>query len=397
MEDSPPQVHSRKAGLMAKSPTEIADRILDGVELPERHLAGVKPGVAAVCNALARERGLSQVGLERAIQMSTDDLRRLRAILDDRDRYPEITRVQPVRPVFILGLPRCGTSLLHALMGSDPSVRTPLQWEVAAPSPPPDVASFDNDPRAAAFDAYVDKEFVGEWADVRKAHPIGARIPQECGMMIETAFCGINPSMLFRLPPFFEWYLQADTTYGYEVHRMWLQHLGWRNPRRYWVLKVQEHMYHMPELLRVYPDAVFIQPHRDPVTVMASISALIRTLRSLSFDAQDSSALGEEMLRLWHEGQVRMMAYRKANPALRVYDMRYKDLAANPIDTVRAAYRFHEMEFTAAAEAAIRRWLAENPADKHGRHTYRLEDFSLTERRIRDVYADYIETYRDYI
>jgi hypothetical protein len=397
VEDSPPQIHSRQADLMAKSSTEIAERIVGGVELPERHLAGVKPGLAAICDALARQRDLSQAGLERAIQTSADDLRRLRAILDDRDRYPEITRVQPVRPVFILGLPRCGTSLLHALMGSDPAVRTPLQWEVAAPSPPPEVASFDNDPRAAAFDAYVDKEFVGKWADVRKAHPIGARIPQECGMMIETAFCGINPSMLFRLPPFFEWYLQADTTYGYEVHRMWLQHLGWRNPRRYWVLKVQEHMYHMPELLRVYPDAVFIQPHRDPVTVMASISALIRTLRSVSFDAQDSSALGEEMLRLWHEGQVRMMAYRKANPALRVYDMRYKDLAANPIDTVRAAYRFHDMEFTAAAEAAIRRWLAENPADKHGRHTYRLEDFSLTESRIRDVYADYIETYRDYI
>jgi hypothetical protein len=382
---------------MAESSTEIADRILDGVELPDRHLAGLKPGLAAVCDALARERGLSQVGLERAIQMSTDDLRRLRAILDDRERYPEITDVQPIRPVFILGLPRCGTSLLHALMGSDPSVRTPLQWEVAAPSPPPEVASFGNDPRAAAFDAYVDKEFIGKWADVRKAHPIGARIPQECGMMIQTAFCGINPSMLFRLAPFFEWYLQADTTYGYEVHRLWLQHLGWRNPRRYWVLKVQEHMYHMPELLRVYPDAVFIQPHRDPVTVMASISALIRTLRSVSFDAQDSAALGEEMLRLWHEGQVRMMAYRKAHPALRVYDMRYKDLAANPIDAVRAAYQFHDMEFTAATAAATRRWLAENPADKHGRHTYRLEDFGLTESRIRDVYADYIETYRDYI
>jgi hypothetical protein len=203
--------------------------------------------------------------------------------------------------------------------------------------------------------------------------------------------------MLFKVEPFFEWYAQADTTYGYEVHRMWLQHLGWRNPRRYWVLKVQEHMYHLPELLRVYPDALFIQPHRDPVTVMASISALIRTLRSVSFEAQDATALGEEMLRLWHEGQVRMMAYRRANPGLPVYDMRYKDLAANPVEAVRAAYRFHDMEFTDGAAAAIRQWLAQNPADKHGRHTYRLEDFNLTESRIRDVYADYIAAYQDYI
>jgi hypothetical protein len=312
-------------------------------------------------------------------------------------RWPAIADVPVRRPVFILGLPRCGTSLLHALMGSDPSVRTPLQWEVAAPSPPPEAASFATDPRAAAFDAFVEKEFVGKWADVRKAHPIGAWIPQECGMMLETSFCGVNPSMLFRVPSFFSWYLQADTTYGYEVHRMWLQHLSWRNPREHWVLKVQEHMYHLPELLSVYPDAVFIQPHRNPVAVMASISALIRTLRSLSFDAQDPHALGEEMLQLWHEGQVRMMAYRKAHPELRVHDMRYTDLAADPVATVRDAYRYHGMAFTAAAAEGIRRWLAENPADKHGRHTYSLGDFGLTEHRIREVYADYIETYRDYI
>jgi hypothetical protein len=376
---------------------DIVQRLLGSIELPEQHLAGVRPGVVAVSAALAQEHELSPVGCERAIAMLADDLRRLKAIIDDRARYSDIARVPVQRPVFILGLPRCGTSLLHALMGSDPSIRTPLQWEVAAPSPPPDAASFDTDPRAAGFDAYVDKEFVGKWADVRKAHPIGARIPQECGMMLETAFCSVNPSMLFRVAPYFEWYLQADTSYGYEVHRMWLQHLGWRNPRRYWVLKVQEHMYHLPELLKVYSDAVFIQPHRDPVTVMASISTLIRTLRSVSFESQDPRALGEEMLTLWHEGQVRMMAYRKAHPELRVHDMRYQDLAADPVATVRAAYRFHGMEFTADSAAGVSRWLAENPADKHGRHTYSLDDFGLTENRIRDVYADYVDTYRDYI
>jgi hypothetical protein len=380
----------------AATAADLADRLLSTVELPGRHLEGVKPGVMAVVTALAHEPDLSATGLERALQMLGDDLRRLRAILDDRARYAEIARVTVAKPIFILGLPRCGTSVLHALMGCDPEVRTPLQWEVAAPSPPPDAATFDDDPRAAAFDAYVDREFVGKWADVRKAHPIGARIPQECGMMLETAFCGINPSMLFRVPSFFEWYLKADTTYGYEVHRMWLQQLGWRNPRRYWVLKVQEHMYHLPELLRIYPDALFIQPHRDPVTVMASISALIRTLRSVSFDSQDATALGEEMLRSWHEGQVRMMAYRQANPRLRVYDMRYRDLAADPVGAVRSAYDYHGMELTAAAETGIRRWMAENPADKHGRHTYSLADFGLTESRVRDVYADYIEAYREY-
>lgn len=347
--------------------------------------------------ALEAEQGLSAPGRERALAQLRDNLRRLAEIAADRARHPEIAEVNIDRPVFILGLPRCGTSLLHALIGADPTVRTPLSWEVAAPSPPPELATFDHDPRAAAFDAYVDANFQGKWADVRKAHPIGARIPQECGMILETAFQGLNPVMLFRLPEFYRWYLSADTRFGYQVHRMWLQHLAWRNPRRRWVLKVQEHMYHLPELLSAYPDAMFVQPHRDPVTVMASISRLIEVLRSVSFEHQDRAALGEELLHLWHDGQRRMMAYRKANPGLPILDLRYKDLGADPMAAASAVYRFAGIPLEPGSEAAMRAWLAANPSDKHGRHTYHLTDYGLTEGRVREVYADYIETYREFI
>ena len=45
----------------------------------------------------------------------------------------------------------------------------------------------------------------------------------------------------------------------------------------------------------------------------------------------------------------------------------------------------------------MRGWLAANPSDKHGRHSYQLSDYGLTEARVREVYADYIETYRAFI
>ena len=265
------------------------------------------------------------------------------------------------------------------------------------PSPPPDAATFDSDPRAEAFDAYVAANFSGKWADVLKAHPIGAHIPQECGMILETAFQGLNPVMLFHMPEYYRWYLKADTRFGYQVHRMWLQHLAWRNPRKRWVVKVQEHAYHLPELLAAYPDAMFVQPHRDPVTVMASISRLIEVIRSVSFDHQDRAALGEELLHLWFDGQARLMAVRKAHPDLPFYDMRYRDLASDPVGAVRGVYDFAGIDFTLQTEAGVRDWLAANPADKHGRHVYSLADYGLTEDHVRSVYADYINTYGDYL
>jgi hypothetical protein len=150
-------------------------------------------------------------------------------------------------------------------------------------------------------------------------------------------------------------------------------------------------------LLSVYPDALFVQPHRDPVTVLASISRLIEVIRSVSFHHQDRAALGEELLSLWHDGQVRSMAARGARPDLPILDISYRALVADPVAMARQIYQFADIAFTASGESAMRQWLLDNPAGKHGAHRYELADFGLTEARVRDVYGDYIAAYAAYI
>src|SRR3546814_12878913 len=112
--------------------------------------------------------------------------------------------------MFILGLPRCGTSLLHALIDGDPQIRTPLMWEVADPSPPPEAETFETDPRIARFDGYIERELGGKADELMKAHPIGAKIPQECGSFMTTSFQSSNPVMISRIPYFYRWFLGAD-------------------------------------------------------------------------------------------------------------------------------------------------------------------------------------------
>ena len=216
-------------------------------------------------------------------------------------------------------------------------------------------------------------------------------------MMLETAFQGINPTMLFRLPGYYAWYKDADTSFGYRVHKMWLQHLAWKNPRKRWVLKVQEHAYHLPELHEAYPDAVLVQPHRDPATVMASISRLIEVIRCVSFPTIDRAALGQELMHLWHDGQVRSMAWRKAHPTRQVLDLRFRDIVVDPAAAVRAVYAHAEMDFTPQTEAAVNGWWAANPSDKHGQHRYELADYGLTREQVETVYTDYIAEYGDFL
>jgi hypothetical protein len=373
------------------------ESLLDQYPLPSDIRANVLPGLTELIASLEEDVNLNENGRDRAIYNLHDDLRRLKAITDDRARFPGIVEVEIKQPLFILGLPRCGTSFLHAMIDGDPQIRTPLMWEVAEPSPPPEAATFDTDPRIDKFDDLLRKQLGGDYIELLKAHPLGAKIPQECGSIMTSSFQSSNPCMFNHLPRFYRWFKGIDATFRYEVHKMWLQHLSWHNPRKHWVLKIQEHMYKMPELRKIYPDAIFIQPHRDPTTIIASISQLIRVIREPAYNDQDTHALGREFLELWSDGVQCMMDYREHNPDLPIHDMRYKDLVARPVETVRAAYERFGWDFNAGSEKGIITWLDNNPAGKHGARKYSLDELGLTEAQVRDTFAQYIDVYRDYI
>jgi len=374
-----------------------ADVLLDQYPLPDEIRQNVLIGLRELIQSMREDTHLNANGRARSLYGLHDDLRRLKAIVDDRARYPRIAEVEIKQPLFILGLPRCGTSLLQALMGSDPQVRTPLMWEIAEPSPPPEAASFDRDPRIGLFEAHMRAHFGGEYEEAMKAHPIGPKMPQECGSFMTTSFQSSNPCMTGRLPRFYEWFKGTEATFRYQVHKMWLQHLSWRNPRRRWVLKIQEHMYKLPALRSVYLDAIFIQPHRHATAVIASISQLIRVIRAPAYDYQDPSALGREMLDLWWDGIECMMDYRLQHPELPIYDMRYQDLVADPVATIRAAYERFGWDFTPASAAGILSWLRENPSGKHGARSYSLEEFGLDAAGVQQKFARYTETYRGFL
>lgn len=49
---------------------------------------------------------------------------------------PQIADIEIERPIFILGLPRSGTTLLHNLMSLHPNLHAPRYWELRNPVTP---------------------------------------------------------------------------------------------------------------------------------------------------------------------------------------------------------------------------------------------------------------------
>lgn len=314
-------------------------------------------------------------------------------LVDDRKKHPAIPDQIISRPLFITGLPRSGSTLLHALLAQDPALRAPATWEVMYPSPPPERARIHSDPRLARTARDL-KWLELLMPDFKRVHLIDARLPQECIAITEMAFMSYVFESMFFLSPYRQWHEDVDKVPAYEFHRGFLQHLQWRCPGSRWVLKAPCHLMALEALFQVYPDAGIIMTHRDPVKVLGSCTSFTEVLRSPFTDVVDRKTIGVDVRDRWEKGSHLAVRFRQDREVLsgRFFDIMYLDFIRDPIGLIRSLYEHFEMHLTNAAEEAMLRFLTANPQHKHGVHRYALEDYGLdpvAERRRFQFYMDY--------
>jgi len=105
--------------------------------------------------SLNRDAGLDAPRLAVAGDSITGLLVKRLRLVDDRTTYPAIADEKIVAPLFIVGLPRTGSTHLHALLAQVGGIRAPQMWEMTSPSPPPEQETYTTDPRIAQFEAAV--------------------------------------------------------------------------------------------------------------------------------------------------------------------------------------------------------------------------------------------------
>ncbi len=346
--------------------------------------------LGVLLDALEREAAMHTLGRVIARTDLTRLLENRLRMTDVIARHPEIAAAPITRPLFVVGLPRTGTSILHDLLAQDPANRVPMTWEVMHPYPPPERATYTTDPRIAALDKHlagVDRLL----PEFKKMHPMGAELPQECVALTAHDFASMLFSTTHRVPSYQNWVDRADKRHVYASHRRQLQYLQWRCPAEHWVLKSPGHLWALDALLAEYPDACIVQTHRDPLKVIASLASLVATLRTMASNDIDQAAIGMEWTTFLADGLTRAAATRDRWPAgtPEPFDMQFGEFLADGIGTVRRIYAHFGRELGEDAEARMRAFLAANPRDKHGAHRYTLADASLDPATERARYAAY--------
>jgi hypothetical protein len=305
-------------------------------------------------------------------------------------QHPEIADAPIERPIFVVGPPRTGTTIFHDLLAMDPDIRVPLTWETCYPLPPPETATFHTDPRIARVQADLDRvdHLIPEF---KKMHPMGALRAQECVAITSHDFASMIYQTQFDVSTYDRWVLGHDMRSALRWHRRFLQVLQWKAPGKRWALKSPQHLWHIQHVHREYPDALFVQTHRDPVRVLVSISSLVAALRRLSSDRVSLPEVAEYYAMALARAYDNTVAYRRSGrlPDSQVVDLYFQDFIEDQVGTVRRAYEHFGLELSDEAANAMQSFLDENPADKHGRHLYSFADTGMEERELRKLFHDY--------
>lgn len=349
-----------------------------------------RPGLSKLMESIEADARLTLFGRYFARRQMLELLTHRLELIDHRERHPEVAQQEIRRPLFILGLPRTGTTLLYGLLAEDPANRAPLSWELDAPCPPAETATYETDPRIERTQKRFDQ--VGQLAPGFQAiHPVGALMPQECIVPTASEFMSIRFQMSFDVESYDEWLLQQDMHATYAHHRRFLQHMQSRHMNERWILKSPGHLGPIDTLFDTYPDAMVVQTHRDPIRVIPSVANLEYTMRLVASDDVDPARVGRQMMQVWSMLLEQGMQARARHPEreARILDLSMREVVGNPLACVEKIYAHFDLELSPQACQRMERYLAEHPKDEFGVHRYSLEAFGLDEASVRAAFEEY--------
>jgi hypothetical protein len=354
-----------------------------------------REGLRVLLGALEGEAKLNAFGRFFAHKEILRHLENRLRVARDFAIHPEIADVRIREPLFVVSLPRTGSTILHELLAQDPSNRYVATWECNLLSPPPESATYETDPRIARWEREIARTHGSEVPEFEAMHPMGARLPEECLTLMALDFQSQVFAYQFHVPSYEAWLERADLDGVYATHRRMLQYLQWRCPRERWVLKAVGHVWALESIFRVYPDARIVQTHRDPLRVLASLTSLLSTGYSMTSDEIDPRAIAAEWTESWARALERLIRFRdsgRIDPS-RFYDVHYHEFLRDPVAMVERIYEHFGIELSSDAEQRIRRFLVENPQGKKGEHRYDPARFGLDARDVHERYRSYLERF----
>ncbi|MFC0863164.1 sulfotransferase [Sphaerimonospora cavernae] len=347
-------------------------------------------GLAVLLDSYASDAALTEQGAGWIRSM-------LRTVLESRlyaqesgKRHPEHADVEVRRPIFVTGLPRTGTTALHRLLCVNPASQGLEHWLTETPQPRPPRDAWPDNPGYRRMQKWIEARHAAD-PGFKGMHFMAPDIVEECWRVERQSMRSVAFENTAHLPSYSRWLAEQGMEPAYRMHRRMLQLIGLNDRDRRWVLKNPGHLFGLDALMRTYPDALVIQTHRDPRTIIASVSSLNERASAGNSTVFRGEVVGADMLELWARGAETFAAARKRYDPAQFIDVHYADFVADAVGVVETIYDRFGIELTGEVHAAIEASHAESKvSERRPVHRYQLADYGLTEEQVAERFAGYL-------
>jgi hypothetical protein len=171
---------------------------------------------------------------------------------------------------------------------------------------------------------------------------------------------------------------QHDQTPVYRYLKKCLQVLNFFTGTKRWLLKCPQHMENLLPLTRVFPDAVVVVTHRDPVaSIQSAITSMTYSARVLRNRVEP-----ERIAEYWIDRYQRLLRCfvrdRGKIDEAHLINVYFHELMQDPMTTVAAIYAKSGLPLTSGIRRLMMDFVDSHPRGKHGQLVYHLQrDFGL--------------------
>ena len=141
---------------------------------------------------------------------------------------------------------------------------------------------------------------------------------------------------------------------------------------------------------KVFPDATYVIPHRDPVSVVTSLITMLSYSARMSRNPVKPHAIAD----YWVDRVERMLqaCVRDIDslPQEQVIHVRFDDFMANDIETIERIYAMAGHPMTEQVRNGMLQYIKDNPRGKYGRVRYDIKrDFGLNRDALYERFSFY--------
>lgn len=168
---------------------------------------------------------------------------------------------------------------------------------------------------------------------------------------------------------------------------------------KYWIMKTPEHAGYLDTLLEVYPDAKIILTHREPVSVVKSLSPMLLYFFSFWNNQIDVEKVANYEIDMIEIKLKRLVDHVDQIPKNQLLDIKFSDFVKDTMGEIKKVCEFLGLDLNPEIMDRFEKYIEESPRDGAKKFAYDIESLGhgFNSSCLNDRFAFYSNKFKKYV